>query len=140
MAKFITIASFTGPLEAHIAKGRLETEGVPAFIAHEHHIWAAWFLSNALGGVKIQVLATDHDKAKQIMDAHINGEYEEDLKQEFTALKDNACLKCSSTNFTSILSRGLLSLDILFLGLLGIIFPLQKNTHICQHCNHKWKD
>ena len=56
MAEFVTIASFTSPLEAHMARGRLEAEGIPAFIAHENHIWAEWFLSNALGGVKVQVL------------------------------------------------------------------------------------
>ena len=55
----ITVATFTDPLEAHIVRGRLEAEHIECFVMHEHHIWANWFLSTALGGVKLQVRPED---------------------------------------------------------------------------------
>ena len=67
MTKLITITSYSEPIEAYIVKGRLEAEGIPAFIANEHHISLAWYLSHALGGVKIQVHMKDKNKAEEIL-------------------------------------------------------------------------
>jgi len=138
MSTFLTIATFTGPLEAYIAKGRLESEGITTFIIHKHHIWAEWWLSNALGGIKLQVFQKDGDNAQQIMQSHFDGEYEELLKQNFTDLQSNTCPECKSTNFISSLSQKRLFIEILALGLLATIFPFQRNQHTCQNCSHRW--
>ena len=82
MSELVTITSYSEPLEAHIVKGRLEAEGIPTFIANEHHISAAWYLSNALGGVKIQVHKQDHAKAINIIGLLHDGQFEEELKKE----------------------------------------------------------
>lgn len=50
-----TIAHYSFPLEAQIAKARLASEGIPGFIADEHTIGMDWLYSNALGGVRLQV-------------------------------------------------------------------------------------
>ncbi|MDP6967887.1 MAG: DUF2007 domain-containing protein [Gammaproteobacteria bacterium] len=65
MAKFETVASFMSPIEAHIAKERLESEEIPSFVAHANHVWANWSYANALGGVKIKVLEKNADNAKK---------------------------------------------------------------------------
>ncbi|MGJ3255801.1 MAG: DUF2007 domain-containing protein [Alcanivorax sp.] len=46
----ITVARFSMPDEAHIAKSRLESEGIPAFVADEHTVGMNWLYSNAMGG------------------------------------------------------------------------------------------
>lgn len=51
----ITIATFSFPHEAHLAKSRLEAMGIPSFIADEHTINMDWLFSNAMGGVRLQV-------------------------------------------------------------------------------------
>jgi hypothetical protein len=51
----VTIATFSFPHEAHLAKVRLDAFGIPSFIADEHTINMQWFYSNALGGVRLQV-------------------------------------------------------------------------------------
>lgn len=51
----ITIATFSFPHEAHLAKSRLDAIGIPSFIADEHTINMDWLYSNALGGVRLQV-------------------------------------------------------------------------------------
>ncbi len=51
----VTVASYSFPYEAHIARAQLESEGIPAFVADEHTINMQWLYSDALGGVKVQV-------------------------------------------------------------------------------------
>jgi len=138
MAKLVTVGSFTGPIEAHLAKGRLEAEGIPAFVAHEHHVWANWVFSHALGGVKVQVMPEHTTQAAAILKEHVEGKYEVALKEEFPDIQDNACPKCGSREFKSSIPFGLLVLVILTLGLVSIIFPARRVNHTCLRCGNKW--
>ncbi|NOX42698.1 MAG: DUF2007 domain-containing protein [Gammaproteobacteria bacterium] len=70
MTKFVTVRAYNSPIEAYLAKGRLEVEGIPAYLAHENHVWVDWVYSQALGGVKVQVLAENAENASKILDAH----------------------------------------------------------------------
>jgi hypothetical protein len=58
-----TIARFSFPFEAQIAKSKLEAMGIPAFVADEHTINMDWLYSNAMGGVRLQVLQEQADEA-----------------------------------------------------------------------------
>ena len=69
----VIIGAYSNPLEAHLAKGRLEAEGIPASLAHEHHVWANWVYSQAPGGVKVQVPAEYAERAARVLDAHNRG-------------------------------------------------------------------
>jgi hypothetical protein len=87
-----TIATFSFPHEAHIAKANLEAEGIPAFIADEHTINMQWFLSNALGGVRIQVPSQFVEKASAILQQDFS-----DLREdEFGKDEDEVCPNCGS--------------------------------------------
>lgn len=138
MAGILTVATFTSPLDAHIAKGRLEAEGISAFIAHEHHISVAWFLSNALSGVKIRVLRENRAEAEKIVQSLVNGDYEETLSQHFGSLERNVCPRCKSANFESRFPLGLLAL-VFFALAIGVLFPVRRNKHRCGQCDYKWK-
>ena len=61
--KLVTLATFDMPFEAHLAKGLLETNDVSSFLADEFTVGVAWHLSNALGGIKLQVAETDAERA-----------------------------------------------------------------------------
>jgi hypothetical protein len=50
-----TIARYRNPIDAHIARARLEAEGIPSFVADEHLIGVNGFYSDVLGGVKLNV-------------------------------------------------------------------------------------
>lgn len=59
METFITIATFQYPHQAYIIKAKLESEGIYVLLKDELTIQAHNFLSNAIGGVKLQIkLAT----------------------------------------------------------------------------------
>lgn len=62
-----TISIYTTAIEAHIVKSRLEFEGIPAFVVFEHHVWADWSLSLALGGVRVQVPFSFVKEATQVI-------------------------------------------------------------------------
>lgn len=61
--KLVTITTFDMPTEAHLAKNLLEANGLTAFLADEFIVGIAWHLSNALGGIKLQVPETEAERA-----------------------------------------------------------------------------
>jgi hypothetical protein len=63
----ITVATFSFPHEAHLAKMRLDAEGIPAFVADEHTINMQWLYSNAMGGVRLQVPAQFVEDAQRLL-------------------------------------------------------------------------
>ncbi|NLC49293.1 MAG: DUF2007 domain-containing protein [Bacteroidales bacterium] len=67
MDHLITVISFTYPHEAHLAKGKLQSEGVEVFIKDEMTTQVNNFYSNAIGGVKLQVRSADFDIAHSIL-------------------------------------------------------------------------
>ena len=65
--KMVTVATFDMPTEAHLAKGLLEANGMATFLADELTVGVAWHLSNAVGGVKLQVAENDVERATGIL-------------------------------------------------------------------------
>ena len=53
--------------EALLAKGKLESAGVPCFLADDNMVRMDWFISNLLGGVKILVDAEDFTEASRLL-------------------------------------------------------------------------
>jgi hypothetical protein len=134
----ITIATFTNPLEAHIVRGRLEAEGIDTSVAHEHHIWANWFLSTALGGVKLQVKPEDAQRAGEILQQEQAGDYEALVRDslEETAVPRPACPICRSEDITPVRRSGRISLFIVWLSSLPL--PYSSVTMACRNCGHTW--
>ncbi len=65
---WVTITAFDMPIEAHLAKNLLETNGLNAVLVDEFTIGVAWHLSNALGGIKLQVAETDFEGAIAVLE------------------------------------------------------------------------
>ncbi|MGA4635893.1 DUF2007 domain-containing protein [Pseudomonas solani] len=63
----ITIARYSLAIEAHVARAKLESEGIPAFVADEHTITADSLYSNAMGGVRLQVPEACVEQARTIL-------------------------------------------------------------------------
>lgn len=67
MEQFVTIYTFNYPHEAYVIKGRLESEGIVVLLKDEKTVQAYNFLSNAVGGVKLQVREGDVEEAIEIL-------------------------------------------------------------------------
>ena len=123
----VTIASYSFPFEAHIARSRLESEDIPAFVADEHTINMQWLYSNALGGVRLQVPEEFVETALAILD--------EDREQDLVeAVGDDStpCPHCGSPH-TEYRQIGRRWAFLVFLGLEFPLFPVRDGIR-CNHC------
>ena len=65
--KFITVLTVTFPHEVAVIRGRLEAEGITCFVKDELTVQVNPFYSNAIGGVKLQVLESELNQAVEIL-------------------------------------------------------------------------
>lgn len=68
--ELVTIAAFDLLGRAHLARMVLEEEGIPVMLADENTVSTDWLLSNAVGGIKVQVYASDVERAKRLLAEH----------------------------------------------------------------------
>lgn len=127
----VRIAAYENAIEAHLARGRLEAEGIPAFVCHEHHVTVNWLQSLALQGIKIYVHPQDGDRAREIIAAHDRGEYALDDTEE-----NISCPRCQNTK----LSRHRVSWKSAMLTTNFANIPLFFHwaTMRCDTCRHEW--
>lgn len=64
---FVTVATFTLPTDIVVAKGVLENAGIEHFVHNELTVQTHNLLSNAIGGVRLQVAEGDYEKAKMLL-------------------------------------------------------------------------
>lgn len=77
MADFVTIGVYETLPDAHIALGRLQVEGIDAWLADAHFVQMDWLYSIALGGIKLQVSPADKIAALRILATDYSGELDE---------------------------------------------------------------
>jgi hypothetical protein len=83
--RMVTIAQCNLPAEAHAMRVRLEAAGIPVFLADELTVAMDWLLSNAIGGVKVQVPERYVPRATRLLegiarsDATLEADEENDL-------------------------------------------------------------
>jgi hypothetical protein len=64
---FVTVQVVHGEFEANVIKGRLESEGIPAFLQYESVGRVYTVMIDGLGEIKIKVPAQFAEEAKQIL-------------------------------------------------------------------------
>jgi hypothetical protein len=65
--ELVFIATFDNSLLANIAKGRLEAEGIAAFLHNERALEMQWLWTNASGGIGLLVPESDAGRARAIL-------------------------------------------------------------------------
>lgn len=118
--EFYTVTSSTYPADIQILKGKLESEGIPVFLRDENTVNTDPLISDAIGGVKLQVYETDKEKAVAIY---------KQLKSYVTDEEGNlvACKIC-----------GRKQLEVIYLrkNLFYKLFPfLEPKKYRCDNCN-----
>ena len=100
MSKLIRIKYYESPIEANRDKQILLENGIESFIANEQTIQSDWLLSQAIGGLQLQVFEEDVEKAKGILQ---NFEENEEVALEVEHTIENpeynfTCPKCGSNH------------------------------------------
>ncbi|HSG72134.1 MAG TPA: DUF2007 domain-containing protein [Planctomycetaceae bacterium] len=104
-SKLVTIATCWRAAEAELMKTLLEEEGFQVFIADDTLVGMDWLLSNAIGGVKIQVLDSDAERAAQFIEQHSR----DTLEKSSTLDKSDVeveCEECGQISRFSAETRG----------------------------------
>lgn len=113
-------------MEAQLARMRLESEGVLVFMLSINQASANWLMSNALGGIQIQVPPSEAARARQILkDNPVVAEAPEEV-----------CPACGSAD----IRRATLSwrLSMLSTHLFSIPLPFSQGQLKCEKCGHAW--
>lgn len=114
-------------LEAHIIKGRLEAAGINAFIFDDQMVSTNWLYSQALGGVRVVVLTSQLDKAREVLKESVT-------IQDFDAF--DTCPLCHSHDVIRLKPPlFLVLLTYLFLNFLSM---QETRNRKCRACYHQW--
>jgi hypothetical protein len=134
MRKLATIRQFRDLPEALLAKGSLESAGIECFLADDNLVRLDWFISNFIGGIKLNVRAADVGNARQILDEPIlEGLY----VQGIGLYEQPRCPKCQSldVNFQE------LDHPIAYMSaFLRMPMPVQRPGWRCHQCDAEWED
>lgn len=133
MISLAVVESFTSPWEAHVCRGLLESEDVPAFVFNEHHVWVNWRLSQALGGVRVCVPRGFEARARAVLNARDAGEYEEALCDE-QGIAVLACRLCGSRRFRYRRDGVARALLVGMTFAFGVTFPPSIAALKCSDC------
>ncbi|MDG5490491.1 DUF2007 domain-containing protein [Psychroserpens sp. SPM9] len=131
---FTTIARFQYTTEAQIIKGRLESEGIDVFLKDHLTIDTDPLVSNAIGGVKLQVLSKDALKAQHILST----------VKAYTIDDDGNPVNCPDCNSEQIeLFSTITDFKSFFSFLIGFllgIFPFYtRYKYKCENCRKEFK-
>ena len=132
--ELVTIRQFRDLPEALLAKGSLESAGIECFLADENLVRLDWFISNFIGGIKLNVRPTDASNAQQLLDEPIlEGLY----VQGVGLYEQPRCPKCHSldVNFQE-LDRPISYMS----AFLHMPIPVQRPGWRCHECDAEWED
>jgi predicted RNA-binding Zn-ribbon protein involved in translation (DUF1610 family) len=126
---FVVINSYGNYVDAHIAKGVLEEEGINCWLKDENTLTIDPILTNAVGGIKLMVAETQAQRAADILRT---------LDAKSKSL--HPCPNCGSVNVELITTPRKASnwLSALW-GFLtfSVAMPVEKVYH-CFNCGHEY--
>jgi len=93
VSDFITVRTYRDLSAAYVARAYLEAAGIPCVLRDENMIRANWFLSNAIGGARLQVPSAYAEAANEKLSQPIPSSFEDGTGQEFA---QPVCPKCGS--------------------------------------------
>ena len=122
--KPIAVASFGTSAEAHLARTKLEAEGIPCYLTDENIVNANWLYAQAVGGIR---LITDEKNAEQAT------EILKDMNIGATE-SGNRCPRCG-TRMHATLASSLLNALVLIVSL-GFSIILSKKSLVRYRCGN----
>lgn len=130
MSNLVKFKFYETALEANRDKQILAENGINSFIANEQLIQSDWLLSQAVGGIQLQVFEDDFENAEKILT-----EYQENekfaLEVEHTIENpdfDFVCPKCGSNHLYK---------DDSSTSFFGISI-LSNENYVCYYCDNKF--
>lgn len=142
--KWVTVATFNLPHLAHLAKSRLEAEGIPTFIQDENLTRILGY-TMVLGGAKLQVPDVDLIAAQQVLASTPDVELSDEEALSAPPIEEPGpeppelmeCPHCGSRGFVEELSH---PVERLLNGLLlGLPWLWMGRPLHCRACRHTFR-
>jgi Putative prokaryotic signal transducing protein len=130
----VTIRRFRDLPEALLAKGSLESAGIRCALADDNMVRLDWFISNLLGGVKLQVAPEDATAATEILDQPIPEEFDTEGTGDYRQPK---CPNCQSLDVTFEELNKPIAYASAFIG---FPLPIHRAAWKCHACGREWDD
>jgi hypothetical protein len=129
----VTIRQFRDLPEALFARGSLESAGIECALLDGNMVRLDWFISNLLGGVKLQVRPEDAAVAEEILSQPIPENFDVPGVGEY---EQPRCPKCQSldVNFQEVAPAAYLSAAV------SVPFPFHRRAWRCHSCDAEWED
>jgi hypothetical protein len=131
-SELVTIRTFRDLPEALLAKGSLDSSGIQCALVDDNMVRLDWFISNLLGGIKLQVKAEDADAADDILSQPLPEHFDVSGVGEY---EQPRCPKCGSLdiNFRELQSSAYLSMA------LNVPIPFHRCAWHCHSCDVEWE-
>ena len=131
----ITLWKYRDLPEALTVRAKLQSEGIECFLADENVVRLDWFWSNAVGGIRLQMLEEDAATAMEVLGAEIPATFSaEELGQEYVQPR---CPRCNSLDVKFEEYSGL---SLAFLYVFSLPIPIHRNYWKCEECGQKWQE
>jgi len=130
----VTLAHFRDVPEALLAQGKLESAGIDSLLADDNLVRMDWLLSNAIGGIRLQVRQDDLESARGVLNEPIPPEFgDEALGEPFIQPR---CPRCGSLDigFEKMNRPWTYGLWLL----LSFPIPIPKANWKCYSCGSEW--
>jgi hypothetical protein len=136
LRRLITLKRYRDLAEAYAGRSLLESAGIPAWIADENLVRIDWFLSNMVGGMKLQVDEHDEQAARQILEQEVPSTIPYGDEEVYV---QPTCPKCGSADITlgNGTERGR---SFLALYLVSIPVPPKQAAWHCEACDARWAE
>jgi hypothetical protein len=133
LQQLVTIRQFRDLPAALMAKGALDAASIECHLADDNMVRTDWFISNLLGGVKLNVRPDDAEEAIQILDQPLP---EGLVVEGIGEFRPPHCPSCNSAEVAfEAINRKVFLATAAFLPL-----PLPRNSWKCYDCGATWQE
>jgi hypothetical protein len=122
----VTVKTYDNLPEAEVGRSILEQNGIPAHLPDRNVAVAAWHLTRAVGGIRLQVPESELEVARELL-----GERNETLEDGGV----DVCPECGSGD---VFRPASLLVGVLVTSLTGIPLLMRRRSRYCRQCRHKW--
>ena len=139
----VTVGAYRDLTEAFVARAVLEQAEIECFLKNENIVRMQWGMSNAVGGVRLQVADKDAANATALLAQPIPASFATDSGPEF---HQPVCPKCGSLDVMVNDTDRKIGLSGLWFGGLPLIAALpamamqRKDVWKCRNCGCRWYD
>lgn len=133
--ELVTLWRYRDLPEALVARAKLNSDDVWCVLADDNIVRLNWFLSNGVGGVRLQVANGDAEHAMTLLAEGIPAGFTAEETGE--AYLQPECPNCHSQDAT--FQPMYKSIALLFLWFLGLPVWIPKKLWKCEDCSHEWK-